>query len=326
MTALLGLSLIPTHAALQRGQRGPAEEFPPGLFTDGGHYDLEDFKGKVLVLYLYEQDCPTCRGKVPERNAMVESYRDKPVKFIAVAPRDSFQEASSYARDTKLMMPIFADGLGVMERRYGENISLQNIYQFKVIDPDGQVVGFTPGAIDKAAEDVKWKYKESGYDKKLNQAVECFEWNQYEAGMKALRPHLKSTDKTVAASAQKLFAEIKAEGEKWKTDADAAVESNPVLAHDLYARIATVFAGDDLAKSVDAPLKKLKTVPAVKDELAARKQWGELAGALSNATPAQKGQVIQFCQTLAKKYASTPTGAKARALAEELQGNATNAK
>ena len=31
-----------------------APDFPPGLFTDGGHYTMDDFKGKVLALYFFE--------------------------------------------------------------------------------------------------------------------------------------------------------------------------------------------------------------------------------------------------------------------------------
>lgn len=31
-----------------------AADFPPGPFTDGGQYQLSDFKGKVLVLYFFE--------------------------------------------------------------------------------------------------------------------------------------------------------------------------------------------------------------------------------------------------------------------------------
>ena len=32
----------------------PAPDFPPGIFTDGGHYTMDDFKGKVLALYFFE--------------------------------------------------------------------------------------------------------------------------------------------------------------------------------------------------------------------------------------------------------------------------------
>ena len=31
-----------------------APDFPPGISTDGGHYSMEDFKGKALALYFFE--------------------------------------------------------------------------------------------------------------------------------------------------------------------------------------------------------------------------------------------------------------------------------
>jgi hypothetical protein len=31
-----------------------APDFPPGLFTDGNQYHLSDYKGKVVVLYFFE--------------------------------------------------------------------------------------------------------------------------------------------------------------------------------------------------------------------------------------------------------------------------------
>jgi hypothetical protein len=34
--------------------KGAAPDFPPGVFTDGGQYHLDDFKGKVLALYFFE--------------------------------------------------------------------------------------------------------------------------------------------------------------------------------------------------------------------------------------------------------------------------------
>ena len=103
------------------GQYGePAPDFPPGQFNDGGRYSLEDFSGKVVVLFFYEKDCPRCRGSVPDRNAIVKQYQGKPVRFFAVAAGDTLQQAKAYAGGTKLAMPVFADPLSLMERRYGE--------------------------------------------------------------------------------------------------------------------------------------------------------------------------------------------------------------
>ena len=53
--AVLFLCLAAT-VARGAGRAGEqAADFPPGQFSDGGRYSLEDLRGKAVVLYLYEK-------------------------------------------------------------------------------------------------------------------------------------------------------------------------------------------------------------------------------------------------------------------------------
>jgi thiol-disulfide isomerase/thioredoxin len=305
-------------ASTARGDDGEAKDFPPGVFTDGGHYDLHGLRGKVVVLFFFEESCPRCRGTIPERNKLVQSMKDKPVKFIAVDPGHGISDANIYQQETKLIMPVYPDPLRVMEGRWGEHISLQNVYQFKVIDAEGKLAALSLDQIPAVVAKASWKYKDKGYNPKLNAAIECFEWNQHAAGMKMLKPLLKDHNKTVADDAQKLLAEIKGEVEQWKADADKMVDDKPVEAYDLYAHVAAVFPADELGKSVEEPIKKLKTNKAVKDEMGARQMFEQVGGVMAKATPQQRAQVAQFCRSIVKKYPGTPTAEKASALADEL--------
>ena len=318
LVALAALGLPPRSA----GAAGAAD-FPPGPFNDGGRYSLKDFEGKVLVLFFYEQDCPSCREKIPQRNQVVEQFKGKPVKFIAIGPGDTLTDVKSYVRSTQLKMPVFADTLGVMQHRYGQQISLRNIYQFRVIGPDGNIVAHSmdPAAIEKALAKVKWKYKDGGYDPKLNNIIELLEWNQYAPALAQLKPLTKSGNKTVAESATKLWEAVKAEGQQWIQEAEKAktAEENPVKAFDLYSKVANAFAGDDLAKTADAALKPLRADKTVIAELAARKMYDQLNGVMANANPKKKQEIAGFCHKIATQYPQTPTGKKAAALAEQLQ-------
>ena len=50
------LLCLAAPAALGAGRAGEqAADFPPGEFTDGGRYSLEDLRGKAVVLYMYEK-------------------------------------------------------------------------------------------------------------------------------------------------------------------------------------------------------------------------------------------------------------------------------
>ena len=57
VAAALLLPCLAVSTALGAGNAGEqAADFPPGEFTDGGRYSLEDLRGKAVVLYLYEKD------------------------------------------------------------------------------------------------------------------------------------------------------------------------------------------------------------------------------------------------------------------------------
>ena len=317
--ASLAAFLLTSLAGTARGAE--AADFPPGAFSDGGRYKLSDFQGKALVLFFYEQDCPTCRGLIPERNKVVAQFKDRPVKFIAVGAGDPLPDVIGYVKGTKLNMPSFADPMGVMEYRYGQHLSLQNIYQFRVIGPDGQIVGMnmTPEEIEKGLVNVKWKYKDGGYDPKLNGVVDMLEWNQYEPALRALRPLAKGKGAT-ADSANKLLEVVKAEGKAWLDEADKVKSSDPVKAYDLYAKAAACFAGDDMAKTADAAAKAMKKDKPVADELAARAMYDGLYTAMAKASPNRRGELIAYCQSIVKKYPDAPTAKKAADLAKDLEG------
>lgn len=313
------LSLMLICACVSSAARADAApDFPPGLFSDGARYSLADLRGKVVVLYLFEHDCPRCRGEVPVRNKLVKSFAGKPVLFIGIDPGHTITDAQAYARETKLAMPVFADALRVMEGRYHQHISLNNIYQYRVIGPDGSIAGNSEQDIERVVQSAKWKFKDKDYDPKLNAALELFEWNQYARGMRVLRPLMKDHNKTVAESAAKLYEEIKAQGEQWKADAEALAEGKPAEAFVLYSRVAEVFAGEPLAKSVEEPLKKLRVTKEVKEELAARQMFSQLNVAMSRAMPQQRLQVRAFCKNIATRFVGTPTAALADALSDEL--------
>ncbi|MBX9685072.1 MAG: redoxin domain-containing protein [Candidatus Obscuribacterales bacterium] len=134
LLATLGLPTI----ASEGGNIGDyAPEFPEGEFTDAGQYKLKDYLGKVVVLFFYEKRCPSCKATIPSRNKIVGRFQNSPVKFFGIAAGDSIQEARTYVAETHLNMPVFADQQSLMEKAYGIDISMQNVYQVRLIGPDG---------------------------------------------------------------------------------------------------------------------------------------------------------------------------------------------
>jgi hypothetical protein len=217
-----------------------------------------------------------------------------------------------------MAMPAFADALSVMETRYGQQISLSNIHQTRVIDPAGKVVEyrFEEAAIEKALEGAKWKYRGEG-DRKLDAALVPLEMGRYAEGVQKLKPFLKRKD--TAEAAQKVYEQVKAEVQGWVSEAEACKGSDPVKGYDLYAKAVAAFGRtEEPGPAAAAGLKALGEDKAVKSELAARKDFAKVNAAMSRATAQQKGEVARFCHDIVKKYRGTPTAEKAKALAAEL--------
>jgi hypothetical protein len=315
--ALASLLLCPSLALAAINDGDAAPEFPPGVFSDGGHYTMSDFQGKALVFVFLETGYPGNKSAVADWNKLVEQYKDKPVKFIAVMPHNTLPMVQKYVAETRLNMPVFVDNLNILEAAWGQNMNMGASRAFRIVGPEGKVVGheMTADGIDKALTGAAWKFKDKGYDAKLAAIVNLLEWNQYQPAVKQLMPLAKNKSTApLAVSATKLYGEVEAEGEAWKTQADGLVASDPVQAYDLYMKVSTIFAGDKLAKSVADPLKKLKAQKPVADELAARTMFEQLNNMLPRATSMQREDAEGYCKQIVAKYPDAPTAKKADAL------------
>lgn len=302
-----------------------APDFPPGVFTDGKFYSLEELRGEVVVLFFYEQRCPSCTRKIPDRNKVVEQFRGKPVTFIAIAAGDSASEATAYVKRTGLDMPVFADKLSMMEKLYNTKISLNNIYQFRVIDPSGNIVGYTMDAqtINKALANVKSNeanqtYKPADYYEALHPVVELLNNDEHEDAMKGLSRLLRSRDDAVKASAQALNEAVIAQAQCWVEQADQQLETDPFEARRLYTKAEDLFPREAFAKEVRKKLSALKSNQIIKDENAARKMYVKMLKAIDDMKPEQKPELIAYMKKIGEKYPDTPTGKRCGVMAESL--------
>jgi hypothetical protein len=302
---------------------GPAADFAPGAWTDGAEHHVADYKGKVLLVFSFDPKYIDSPADVKRKLQTFDIIaRDKPVAFLGVVagPRDIVM-SKSLIKPVEVAVPMYFDNIGQMSSRYPSGYTAVYVH---MIDADGNFTGsVTPQQVDAALKDVKWKYKDNGYDKHLDAIVELFEWNHYDAGMKKLQPLRKSSNKEVAASADKLFQDVHAECEKWKAQADGAKDTDPVKAYDLYAQLAAIFLGDPLGKLAEEGLRSLKGNKAVQDELATRAAFRQLYNVMPRAKYEQRVDVADFCEGLARKYPDTPTAARAKQLATDIMSGRT---
>ncbi|MEM6258215.1 MAG: redoxin domain-containing protein [Planctomycetota bacterium] len=317
-----GLLLALTPCATQAAQ---APDFPPGVFTDGKQYSLEQLRGEVVVLFFYEQNCPSCTRKIPDRNKVVQQFRGEPVTFIAIAAGDSSSEASAYVKRTKLDMPVFADKLSMMEKLYNTKISLNNIYQFRVIGPDGKIVGYTMDAptINKALAQVKPASSEQAYNPQdyhdaLKPVVELLNADKYKDALRGLSRPLRDRDEALKTSAEALQSAALAQAQGWVEQADQLVETDPFEARRLYTKASELFPREPFAKDVRKKLAQLKSNQVIKDEASARKMYVKMIKAIDKMKPEQAPELVAYARKIAEKYPDTPTGKRCAAMADKL--------
>ena len=256
----------------------------------------------------------------------------KPVKFMAIGANMTPVEALGYQRSTGMQMTIFADNLGIMQERYGFKISLQNIWQYRIIDATGKIAA--RGLDEKTISSVidlaptEQKFMTMNLDEKFVPVLDLLECGQFPIAMKQITTFKKTAKKNDLLAVNTIQDAVKKEAETWAEDASSAKESDPIKAHDLYAKIAASLPGDDLGKSATAAMKKLETDKTVKAEIAARTAYQKIAQkvAMLPPSPIAKPNVAHAMADLARKYADTPTAIRAQALVDELGGDPTPPK
>jgi hypothetical protein len=309
------------RSAARAAAGSAAPDFAPGAWTDNQEHHVSDFRGKILLVFSFDPKYVDSPADVKKKLQTYELFiRDKPVAVLGViAGHRDIPMAQQLIRPVGVDVPMFFDNISQTSRTFSYS-GYSSVY-VRMVDPDGKLNGgynVSPMEVDAAVKNLKWKYKDNGYDKRLDAVVELFEWNHYEAGMKKLQPQRKSPNKEMAASAEKLYQDVRAEGQQWMEEADGAKELDPVKAYDLYVKLAGLFQGDELAKTASAAVGQLKSNKAVQEELAARDMYRRLYAVIPKARYEQRVDVADYCEQIVKKFPNAPTATQAKVLYDSL--------
>ena len=92
----------------------PGQVAPNITGTDlkGIDFQLQDYRGTVVVLYFTGQWCGPCRSDYPYQRFMLEIFKDRPVTLLAVNSDDDRDYALSAREDSDLHFRAWWDGYG----------------------------------------------------------------------------------------------------------------------------------------------------------------------------------------------------------------------
>lgn len=259
-------------------------------------------------------------GAVPDRNRIRKQFIDKPVVFIAVLSGHPLKDVEAYAKSTGLEWPLLADDTRRTEKAYGLAISLQNIYSFIYIDPEGKKtpLGSNLAAalqlIERDLPKAKFFFDGIEVPEKLRPLTREIELGRYDPFVGEIATVAKKGPKELQEAATLLW-------EKLKPIADSMVEQAAALekegkkypAYKEYVRLLTRFKRTEYEPIATKAILALQKQKEVASELAARALLDQALGLL-NAKPENKVGAGNLIGILLKKYPNTEAAEEAQKL------------
>lgn len=306
-------------------QAATAPDFPatmlnsPPLSKDG-------LKGKVVVLYYYEEGCPRCREAWPDKLKIAQSYKDKPVIFIAVNSGNSSADVANYLSEVNCKWPTIVDQDRSFEKACGLDnpISLQNIYQARIITPDGELVGANAQALNQSVDQhlskASWKLDPKDVPDALKlawQFMEIGNYNQAAASLTTAQKFLK--DDAGKAAADKIKTAITTEYNNALAPAkEAEAAGDAWAALKSYQTIAQQFSSLPEAAELKTAMTKLNADPKVVKEMKAAKLWVAAQNAARQPNPATKKRAVQMAEQIIKELPDTEAAQAAQAALDTI--------
>jgi thiol-disulfide isomerase/thioredoxin len=92
-----------------------------GKDLDGKHFQLKDYRGKVVVLIFSGHWCGPCRGMDPQKQRLVESHTGKPFALLEVNSDEDREAVRRTMRKEKLTWRCWFEGSreGPIARQWG---------------------------------------------------------------------------------------------------------------------------------------------------------------------------------------------------------------
>lgn len=112
----------------------------------GERYNLQDLRGKVVLVNFWATDCPGCVKEMPRLVDTYHRYQSRGVELIAVAmSHDRPDYVANFAEKKGLPFPVALDIQGEISRAFGDVRLTPTLF---VIDKQGKIIQRTLGEPD----------------------------------------------------------------------------------------------------------------------------------------------------------------------------------
>jgi peroxiredoxin len=146
LTILLSVSAF-SQFSLKPGTEAPAFS---GTAMDGSTIDLNDLRGRVVVMTFWSTRCAICQHEIPKLNQVAQRYYSRDVVFLALSMENE-EKISAFLRKNPFNFQIVPNSFGVVlkyaDRDKADSLDM-GFPSFFLIDQNGVV-----------------RHRSSGYDK-----------------------------------------------------------------------------------------------------------------------------------------------------------------
>ncbi|MDM5317683.1 TlpA disulfide reductase family protein [Fictibacillus sp. b24] len=114
---------------------------------DGKQIQLNDYRGKKVILNFWATWCPPCREEMPEMQKFYSDYKDKNVEILAVNlayAETKKEKVGEFVEKYDLSFPIPLDEKNTTGKQY-RAVSIPTSY---FIDENGNITNFHIGPMD----------------------------------------------------------------------------------------------------------------------------------------------------------------------------------
>jgi len=120
-----------------------------GETLDGAQWNLDDHRGKVVVMNVWGSWCPPCRAEAPDLNAASKELGSS-VQFIGLNNRDlDMAQAKKFVEAFGVGFPSIYDPNGKQLLKFRGQITASAIPSTLVIDKNGKVAARVLGPVTK---------------------------------------------------------------------------------------------------------------------------------------------------------------------------------
>jgi hypothetical protein len=327
VASLIAAMLVPTIACAQSESLPDA---PPTLPSDPqqwintGPLSYENFRGKGVVLWYFEETCPRCARKWPGMLKMSQDMADQPVLFLAVNSGKDRKVVQSYVRKHKIDWPVLVDPDRSFEAASGvPQISLQKIHTMRLVTSDG---GFTYGywndwkkSLDIALRDATWKVNYDRLHPSMHGAVRRLEFGIFRPVAVAIKTGLKdeSPDVRRAAEFTKGYVDRQMQEELRQTIVGKDGK-DPWVQYQALELVSERFAPLELPEKASAKFRQLRADPKIQKESRASKAVEANAKMLQSPDAEMHERAVANLEQMQTTYAGTHAATRAAKLLADL--------